>query len=233
MNFRIASVLLLSTTVATSTATKSDKVVDNSRYRIFSKAGGKIFVSSANSPKTKSSKIMDLDLSASSSLSSSLSVSIIPSSKADKSKGAKCSLSLSTAEILAHFDEIDDAHLLHSSKSSKGTKSSGKAAKSTAGAEGDNSAKAGKLSKAKMTKCIPQFSVDSTDQVSVYPLCSEIALPKRLIASLTVILLFLYLLEQPTYTPTNEPTDLPTKSPSKVSSMSSPQRYGHCLKQEY
>lgn len=181
MNFRIVSVLLLST-VATSTATKSADKVDNnnSHYRIFSKAGvDKIFVSSANSPKTKSSKIMDLDLSASSSLSSSLSVSI-PSSKADKSKGAKCSLSISTAEILAHFDEIDDAHLLHSSKSSKGTKSSSKAAKSKAGAEGDNSAKAGKLSKAKMTKCIPQFSVDSTDQVSVYTLSSETVLPKRL-----------------------------------------------------
>ena len=177
MNFRTASILLLST-VATSTATKSDKVIDNSHYRIFSKAGvDKIFVSGANSPKTKSQKILDVDLSASSSLSSSLSVSI-PSSKADKSKGAKCSLSISTAEILAHFDEIDDAHLLHYSKSSKGTKSSSKAAKSKAGAEGDNSAKAGKLSKAKMTKCIPQFSVDSTDQVSVYPLSSEIVLPK-------------------------------------------------------
>lgn len=165
MNFRTASILLLST-VATSTATKSDKVIDNSHYRIFSKAGvDKIFVSGTNSPKTKSQKILDVDLSASSSLSSSLSVSI-PSSKADKSKGAKCSLSLSTAEILAHFDEIDDAHLLHSSKSSKGTK------KSKAGVEGDNSAKAGKLSKAKMTKCIPQFSVDSTDQVSVYLLRS-------------------------------------------------------------
>ena len=222
MNFRTASILLLST-VATSTATKSDKVVDNSRYRIFSKAGGKIFVSSANSPKTKSSKIMDLDLSASSSLSSSLSVSIIPSSKADKSKGAKCSLSLSTAEILAHFDEIDDAHLLYSSKSSKGTKSSSKAAKSKAGAEGDNSAKAGKLSKAKMTKCIPQFSVDSTDQVSVYPLSYEIVLPKKIDASLTMPF-HLFLIKQPTYTPTNEPTGLPTKSPSKVSSMSSTQR---------
>ena len=52
MNFRIVSVLLLST-VATSTATKSDKVDNNnSHYRIFSKAGvDKIFVSSANSPK--------------------------------------------------------------------------------------------------------------------------------------------------------------------------------------
>jgi hypothetical protein len=222
MNFRIASVLLLST-AATSTATKSDKVVDNSRYRIFAKAGDNIFVSGANSPKTKSSKIMDLDLSASSSLSSSLSVSI-PSSKADKSKGAKCSLSISTAEILAHFDEIDDAHLLHSSKSSKGTKSSSKAAKSKAGAEGDNSAKAGKLSKAKMTKCIPQFSVDSTDQVSVYPLSYEIVLPKKIDASLTMPF-HLFLIKQPTYTPTNEPTDLPTKSPSKVSSVSSPQRH--------
>ena len=172
MNFRTASILLLST-VATSTATKSDKVIDNSHYRIFSKAGvDKIFVSGANSPKTKSQKILDVDLSASSSLSSSLSVSI-PSSKADKSKGAKCSLSLSTAEILAHLDEIDDAHLLNSSKSSKGTKSYSIATKkSKAGVEGDNSAKAGKLSKAKMTKCIPQFSVDSTDQVSVHPLSS-------------------------------------------------------------